>query len=248
MRRVVGCVAVAMLLGGCGGKKSSLLLERHARGPLEETALVASRVAWKLEPVTQTQEQRKVEVSVTFASQDYLRQFFSNHEVFGPYAGHNPYFLENLVFYVKIANRSEERIRINPAEFVLVDDRGNQYSTINEDYVTALAEAHAPVATVTRGVVEEARPGYFGVGLPIGKLFAAKPQGRFALIKQSSLQNGWLYPGVVHDGLIAFWSPTPKATTVRLVIANVKTDFDASDFPQTTVEFPFTFHVLNQSP
>src|SRR3989338_2854347 len=111
MRRIVGCVGIALVLAGCGGKRSSLLLERHARGPLEETSLVASRVAWKLEPVTQSQEQQKVEVSVTFASQEFLKQFFSNREVFGPYAGHNPYFLENLVFYVKIANRSEKRIR-----------------------------------------------------------------------------------------------------------------------------------------
>ncbi|MBI3011740.1 MAG: hypothetical protein HYY58_04555, partial [Candidatus Omnitrophica bacterium] len=139
-----------------------------------------------------------------------------------------------------------ERILFSPAEFILVDDRGNQYGTINEDYVTAIAESRAPVSTLTRGVIAEARPGYFGVGLPIGKMFAAKPQGRFALIKQSSLQGGFLYPNVVHDGLIAFWSPSIRARSVRLLITNVRTGFDANGLPKVSMEFPFTFHVPNQ--
>ena len=246
MRRLLGTTVGIVLLAGCATKTSSLLLERHARGPLAEIPAVAHRRNWELEPVTQTQEQGKVEVSVTFASSKYLREFFSNRDIFGGYAGSSPYFLENLVCYVKVANKSNERILINPSEFALVDDRGNQYATINEDYVTALAEARAPVSTVTRGMLEEARPGYFGVGVPIGKMFATKPQGRFALIKQSSLQNGLIYPGVVHDGLIAFWSPSVQATSLRLLVTNVKTAFDANGWPRTSLEFPFTFHVLNQ--
>ena len=207
---------------------------------------VSRRTSSEVYSQTQTQEQRKIEVTATFASTEFLSKLFSDRAIFGSYAGSNPYFLENLVFYVKIANRSDKRILINPIEFALVDDRGNQYSTINEDYVTALAESRAPMATVTRGVIEDARPGYFGVGLPVGKIIAAKPQGRFALIKQSSLQRGFLYPGVVHDGLIAFWSPAKGAASIRLLVTNVKTDFDANDWPQATLEFPFTFNVLNQ--
>jgi len=97
------------------------------------------------------------------------------------------------------------------------------------------------VATATRGVLEEARPGYFGVGLPVGKLFATRPQGRFALIKKSSLQNGWLYPGVVHDGLIAFWNPSVNATKVRLRMADIKTDFGADNMPKASLDFEFDF-------
>ena len=246
MRHVVGSAVAIALLAGCASKTSSLLLERHARGPLAETPSVAHRMDWQLEPVTQTLEQGKVEVNVTFASSKYLREFFSNRDLFGGFAGSNPYFLENVVFYVKIANRSAERILLNPVEFILTDDRGNQYSTINEDYVTAIAEARAPVSTMTRGVIEEARPGYFGVGVPIGRMFATKPQGRFALIKQSSLQGGFLYPNVVHDGLVAFWSPSIQAKGVRLLITNVRSGFDATGSPKASMEFPFTFHVLNQ--
>ena len=239
-------MAGALLVAGCGmGKTSSLLLERPARGLLAESSGIGQPVEWQLEPAPQTQEQQGIEVAVTYASREYQRQFFSNPVMFGRYAGPTPYFPENLVFYVKVANRSGTRLAFDPQGFVLVDDRGNQYSTISEDYVTALAEARSPVGTTTRGILQEARPGYFGLSLPVGRIFAAKPQGRFALMKRSLLQSGPLYPGVTHDGLIAFWSPTKQATTLRLLVS-VKTDFNADDVAQTTLEFPFTFTVLKQ--
>lgn len=246
MRRSVVFGMVVIWAVGCSGKTSSLLLERHAVGPLTDIAAIGQPVAWRLEPVTQTREQGKVEVTVTFASAAYLKEFFSDQNLFKGFAGLNPYFPENLVFYVKLANRSERRIRINPAEFILVDDRGNQYAPLHVDYVTALEDARRPMATATREVLQEARPGYFGLSLPIGKFIAQKPQQRFALVKQSSLQGGVLYPGVVHDGLVAFWSPMKQAKTLRLLLSNIKTDFDATELPQTSLEFPFTFQVLNQ--
>lgn len=246
MRWAIGCAVGFVCLAGCGARRSSLLLERHARGPLAEAPEVAHRVNWLLEPMTQTQEQGQIEVTATFASPDYLGRFFSDRKIFGSFAGPNPYFPENLVFYIKIANQSDRRILVNPGEFALVDDRGNQYTPIGVDYVTAIAESRQPVSTVTRGVLEDARPGYFGLSLPVGKLFAGKPQGRFALIKQSALQAGYLHPGVVHDGLVAFWSPAKLATTIRLLVANVKTNFDANDLPNTSWEFPFTFQAIQQ--
>ena len=162
MKRVlVGCAASLLLLAGCAARKSALLLERHARGPLSESQGVAQGMDWHLEPVLQTQEQGQVDVSVTFASSRFLKGFFSDRNVFGEFAGVNPFFPENIVFYVKIANRSDKRIRLNPAEFVLVDDRGNQYSTIDADYINALEEARQPVTWVTGtpGPRETAYPG-----------------------------------------------------------------------------------------
>ncbi|MBI4341090.1 MAG: hypothetical protein HY598_02265 [Candidatus Omnitrophica bacterium] len=246
MRHALLGVIVAVLMAGCarGGRRSSLLLERYARGQLAEAALAGGVVDWRLKPVTQAQEQKGVEVNVAYASQEYLRKFFSDKSVFKEFAGQDPYFPENLIFYVKIANKSAKKIRISPAEFLLVDDRGNQYALLNVDYVTAYAEFKAPFSTMTRGVVEEARPGYFGLSLPVGKLVAARPQGRFALIQQSSLQSGYLHPGVVHDGLVAFWNPNRLAKKVRLLLTNIKTDYDASDFPQTALEFLFTFETV----
>jgi len=239
-------LAGCLLLAGCSGRKSSLLLERHAVGPLEEAPAVGREVAWQLDPMTQSQELEQVAVTVSFAPAKYLDELFKNRKIFGEFAGRNPYFAENLVFYITVENHRQERILIDPRLFVLVDDRGNQYSPIGLDYITALADARQPVSTVTRGVLEDARPGYFGFSLPLGKLFAQKPQGRFALIKQSSLQTGYMYPGVIHDGLVAFWSPVEDASTLRLLVTSVKTGFDPKDLPTKTLEFPFTFQVRNQ--
>ncbi len=245
MTRMMGVLAAMLLLAGCGGRTSALLLERRARGMLAEYPSVSLGRNWKLEPATQTQEQGQVEVTATFASAQFLQEFFSNKDIFGAYAGKTPFFPENIVFYVKIANKSQKRIKIDPTEFTLLDDRGNQYSILNVDYVSALEEAHAPVSTVTRGVLSEARPGYFGIGVPVGKLFGGKSQTRFALIKLSSLQSGYLYPGVTHDGLLSFWSPSSNAANMRLILSNVKTDFDTHDLPKASYDFPFAFRVIN---
>lgn len=241
MHRVIGWALVLTLLAGCTGRKSSLLLERQARGPLEEEAAVAAATLWQLEPILQTQTRDDIEVTVNYASQEYLRNFFKNRSVFGSYAGTNPYFPEHFVFYVKIANRADEKIRINPTEFVLTDDRGSQYSTIGVDHITAFADYRQGATGTTRGLLENASPGYFGVSLPVGKLFASKPQGRFALLQQAALQGGYLYPGVIHDGFISFWNPSPAAKMLRLFLTNIKNEFDANDLPSETLEFVFEF-------
>lgn len=236
---------VLILAAGCSipKKKSSLLLERYARGVLSEAHLAGGRVDWSLNPEVQTQQQKGVEVAVTHATADYQRKLFSDKTIFGEFAGQDPYFPENLIFYVKISNNSQKKVRIFPGDFVIVDDLANQYSPINVDYVTAYAEYKAPMSTLTRGLIEDARPGYFGLSLPVGKIVATKPQGRFALIQQSSVQSGALFPGVVHDGLVAFWNPNRNAKKVKLLVNNIKTDYSAEELPQTSLDFVFEFQI-----
>ncbi|HEX9780292.1 MAG TPA: hypothetical protein VGB20_03675 [bacterium] len=248
-RTAVMCVAVvaALAAAGCSGRKSSLLLERSARGPLGEEGAIAQAVDWRLEPADQTLTQDGVEVHVQYMEPNDLEEFFANPAVFGRDAGHNPYFAEHMVFYVKISNRSEEHISIAPQEFVLVDDRGNQYSMIGIDYVEAYAEYRAPFSTVTRGLLREARPGYFGFSVPVGRIIPEKTYGRFSIMKLSSLQSGLLYPGVVHDGLVAFWSPSHKADLLRLFLTNIKTNFDPEDVPRARLKFVFDFTVSKAS-
>ena len=236
---LVGCLG----LSGCSSMRrtSSLLLERQARGPIAEEPEIAKAGLWALLPPEQTQTQEGIEISVKHATPDYLMKFFSNAAVFGKFAGKNPYQQEHLVFYIKIANQSQQKVFVRPVDFVLIDDRGNQYSPISSDYVIALSEFRAPVAMTTRGLLENASPGYFGFSVPIGKLIATKPQGPFAQLQQSALQNGFIYPDVTHDGLLAFWNPSLSATKVRLLATNLKTNFNANDEPLAALEFPFEF-------
>lgn len=238
---------VLLAVVGCGGRKSSLLLQRQARGPIADEPSVAQRVQWVLEPATKTTSQEGVEVSVTHATMGYLNQLFRNKQLFGPYTGLNPFFPEQLVFYVKIANRSGQRLWIDTDRFVLLDDRGNQYHSLNTDYSTALAEARAPVGTMTRGVIEDARPGYFGIGVPVGKL-VGKSQQRYALMQMSSLQSGYLYDGVVYDGLVSFWSPHTAAKRIRFILNDLKTKFDANDQAGKLLEFMFEFAATPPAP
>ena len=241
MRWLLISVLGMACLSGCASKKSSLLLERQARGPIEEESEVAKAADWHLEPVMQTQAKNDIEVNVNFCSREYLKNFFANRSVFGAFAGPSPYYAEHMVFYVNVANKTDKRIRINPVDFTLVDDRGNQYSVVGVDYVTAFAEAKKPVSTTTRGLLENASPGYFGLSLPVGKMLMTKPQDQFARLQLSSLQSGYLYPGVTHDGLIAFWNPARKTTKLKLFIGNIKTDFDADDKPRTSLDLAFEF-------
>lgn len=238
-----GMVLVAVLATGCLARRSSLLLERQARGPIHDEPSVAQAVAWKLDPIVQEQAKENIDVTVNYASAEYLKNLFSNKAMFGSYAGPSPYYPENVVFYVSIANRSDKKIRITPTEFILLDDHGNQYGTLGIDYMTAFGDYRKPVSSVTRGLLESASPGYFGISVPVGRL-VAKPQGQFALLQQSTLQSGYLYPGVVHDGLVAFWNPPPNVKKLRLVVTNVKTDFDPSDLPKGSFEFVFEFNVI----
>ena len=244
MRRIWMSAAILMILNGCAGRKSSLLLERQTRGSLSEEALVGHAVPWQLQPVTQTKTQRGIEVNVTYASREFLKGFFSNRATFGDFAGTNPFFPEHLVFYVKVVNHSDKKITIDPTVFAVTDDRGNQYHVLGQDYITAFAESRAPVATLTRGVLEDARPGYFGVSLPVGKIFAAKPQGRLALLSQSALKPGPLFPGTVYDGLVSFWNPPAATTKIRFLLTEFKTDFDPEDIPKASVDFLFDFNAV----
>ncbi len=244
-RRAIGVLAVVAICGAataCANRRSSLLLERQALGPIAEESGIARGIEWAVEPVTQPQAQSGLEAIVTYATRDYLTNFFQNKKVFGSFAGMNPYFPEQLVFYVKLTNHTGKKIRIVPNDFVLLDDLGNQYHVLNPDYNTALAEAKAPMATLTRGVLEDAHPGYFGVGVPVGKIIG-KPMQRFALLKMASLQEGYLYDGVIYDGLIAFWSPHEKAQHLKLLLTNIKTDFNANDWPQTTIQLSFEYAI-----
>lgn len=248
MRRIIGLGLVLAISSGCSvipKKRSSLLLERYARGQMVEAHLAGSKEDLTLTPVTQTQQQQGVEVTVTHATPAYLRELFIDKKIFGEFAGQDPYFPENLIFYVKVSNNSKNKLRLFPGDFVLVDDRGNQYSPINVDYITAYAEYKAPVSTLTRGILEDARPGYFGLSLPVGKIVATKPQGRFALIQQSSIQSGVMHPGVIHDGLIAFWNPNRLAKKLRFIVADVKTNYDSEEMPKSSLEFAFEYDVTN---
>lgn len=238
---------ISSLATGCGNsRKSSLLLERQAVGPIEEGQYLAQSKSWTLSPTDQTTTQSGVTVEVKHASTEFQDDFFGNEELFGTWAGPSPFFPENLLFYVKIKNETGKRIYINPDEFVLVDDRRNQYHRIGIDHIDAFADFKSPVSPV-RGVVRSARPGFYGFSLPIGELLAKKSQKPFALMKQSLLQPGYLYPGVTYDGLLVYWNPNVNANEFKLYLSNLKTQFNADDEAIAQADFVFEFDSIGSN-
>ena len=243
--RALVCLVVLLTTIGCVQRRSSVLMERSARGPVAVERELAQQFAFELAPPSVTMEHDGVEMTASFASPSYLHTYFQNRAIFGSDAGLNPYFPENLVLYVRIANRTAGRIKIDPNDCVLLDNLNNQYQSLPQDTITALAEYRAPIATFTRSTLREARPGYFGVSVPAGGFmagFVGNPQQRLALLKQVTINQGILYPGVVYDGFIAFWTPHRAAKTLRLVWP-VKADINANDQPQKLVDFELPFTV-----
>ena len=240
--RVAGpMVSLLLVTCGCATRhESSLLLERQARGPMIEESGIAHQHLWMLDPATQTKTQDGLEVMATYASREYLNELFRNQRIFGSFAGMNPFFPEQVVFYVKVTNHSGKKVHIDPGIFVLLDDKGNQYPMISPDYTNALAEKKAPMATLTRGVLDDARPGYFGIGVPVGKILG-RDQRRFALLKMAVMQPGDLYEGVVYDGLVTFWSPHDEANHFLLLLPDMKTDFAPDGEAQKSIDITFEF-------
>lgn len=238
---LLGLLLLAIGTAGCGHKRSSLLMERRARGPFALERQFGTRQVVYLHPPERTIQQDGVEVTVRFASLADLQRYFQNAETFGKDAGLNPYRPENIVFYVRFANHSPKKVTLDPDQFVLVDDMGVQYSYLSPDYLNALAEARIGIGEATRMGLSSAPDVY---GLDIGGFAAGvvpKSQKRVALLKQVSLNRGTLFPGVIYDGYISFIRPHKDAKHLRLILSNVKTDFDPNDIPKRAVDFPFEF-------
>ncbi len=244
LRRSLGCtlaLLVALTATGCGHKRSSLLMERRARGPFALERQFGTRQVVYLHPPERVKKHEGIEITIRFASLADLHEYFKNAEIFGKDAGVNPYQPENIVFYVQIANRGTTPILVDPQHFVLVDDMGVQYSYLSPDYLNALAEARITIGEATRMGLGSA-PDVYGVdvgGFASG--LVPKSQKRLALLKQVSLSSGMLFPGVVYDGYISFIRPHKDAKQLQLILSNVKTDFDANDIPKRSLDFTFEF-------
>jgi hypothetical protein len=240
-RLIISLLIVILAIAGCSRKKDKILLERRALGRITDEPSMAKEVERELDPVFQTKTQDGVEVSIRFASREYQNSFFNNEDVFGDFAGESPYYPEHVVFHLSITNGSEDRILVQPNYFVLVDDLGNQYGPIGVAYLLAFAKFRTPISSLTTEALEDAHPSYMGIGVPIGKLVTGKGQRRLALIKQVSIRPGYLYPGVSHDGVIAYWNPATTSRRLRLFLSNIATDFDPNNEARKSINFVFDF-------
>lgn len=235
---ILGCVL------GMTGCRAGLPTTERPKGQIElrrPESLMPPGI--RLNPATASLSKEGIDVTLRYASPQELEKFFENREIFGPFAGKNPYPEETLVFYLKIANHGGKKIRVNPDDFVLIDNLNIQYSELSPDNISALYESRAGVWSFAK-VTGDLAPGYYGAPLKVaGSLGAGSGRKQHYLMKQVRLAAGYVYPGIAYDGYIAFPRPHPSSTSVRLLIQDIKTDFNPADVPGNAVHFEFPFQI-----
>lgn len=206
-------------------------------------AVAAPKVEVVVSPATASLSQSGIDVTIRYASPQELDRFFEDRAVFGNLAGKNPYPPDTLIFYIKFFNHSGKKIRVNPDDFVLIDNLNIQYSELSPDNISALYEAKANIWSYVKTTGDLA-PGPYGAPLKVaGALGSTGGRKLHYLIKQVRLAGGYVHPGISYDGYVAFPRPHPKASSIRLVVANIKTDFNAADLPAAAVDFEFPLNI-----
>ncbi len=249
MKKILSCACCAALgaaMSGCGG---GFATTERPKGQIElrQPEVKAAVIPLRFNPATASQSKDGIDVTVRYANPEELEKFFEDKKFFGPLAGKNPYPPNTLVFFIKVANYSGKEIQVNPEHFVMIDNLNIQYSELSPDNISSLYESKASVWSFAKTTGDLA-PGPYGAPLKVaGALGAGGGRKQHYLIKQVRLAGGYVFPGIAYDGYIAFPLPHPSVTSVRLLIHNIKTDFNAADQPGTAVHFEFPFTLEHPS-
>ncbi len=245
-RRVAFIAAGAYLFSGCGGgfanierPKGQIELRRPPAKAKEKPPVIS------FDPATVSVSKSDIDVTVRYAPPEDLDRFFGNKEIFGNLAGKNPYPPQTLVFYVKIFNHSGKKIKVNPDDFVMIDNLNIQFSELSPDNISAIYESKANGWAFAKTTGDLA-PGPYGAPLKVaGALGGGGTRKAHYLIKQVRLAGGYVHPGIAYDGYVAFPIPHPNAVSIRLILANIKTNFNPADLPEMSLdlEFPFNFKI-----
>ncbi|PIQ82058.1 MAG: hypothetical protein COV76_05845 [Candidatus Omnitrophica bacterium CG11_big_fil_rev_8_21_14_0_20_64_10] len=239
-----GCLAVlgfVLTVSGCTANKFPSV--ERPKGQLEMRRPKADhqKRTLHLQPATAVQSQAGLEITIRHASPEDLDAFFDKKEIFGDLAGVNPYPDDTVVFYVKINNGSSRKISVDPNQFVLMDDINIQYSELSPDNLSAIYDSKASVWSFAKTTGDLA-PGPYGTPLKVaGALGGSGGRKLHYLMKQVRLAPGMVHAGIAYDGYVAFPRPHPDAKKIRLLIANVKTDFNPADEPAVSMDFEFPF-------
>ena len=236
------CVALGVpCVSGCGGGFSSI---ERPKGQIEmRQPEVVQLPPIRLNPATASQTKDGIDVTIRYAPPEELDKFFGDKKVFGPLAGKNPYPPQTLIFFIKVANFSGKKIFVAPEYFVMIDNLNIQYSELSPDNISSIYESKANLWSFARTTGDLA-PGPYGAPLKLaGAMGAGSGRKQHYLIKQVRLAAGFIFPGIAYDGYVAFPRPHPSTTSIRLLIHNLKTDFNAADIPASAVHFEFPFGV-----
>lgn len=247
--RTLACAllcASSLMLAGCKG--GFVMLERP-KGEIELRRPDALKSFVQISPATASLSKAGIDVTIRYASREELDRFFEKEEIFGKLAGRNPYPKNTLIFYVKIANHSSERIKVNPNDFVIIDNLNIQYAELSADDLSALLDSKANIWSFAKATGDLA-PGPYGAPFKIAGVMGGRSGRKLHyLMKQVRLGGGFIHPGIAYDGYVAFPRPHPNANSVKVLIYNIKTHFDPADLATSLIhfEFPFSIEIAESS-
>lgn len=233
--------AILLLNTGCG--TSGLYLEQTRKGRL---GYIEGEVKTELRisPKAIEKEKAGIKIRVEHYSHEELDEVFKDRRKFGKLAGGDPFPEETIVFLVRVANNSRSKIKVNPSEFVIVDDLGNQYLYLNPDSIIHIYESKSVVYSFAKST-QELAPGIYGAPADLASTIAGgRIRRKFYLLKQIELGGGYVYPTVVYDGYVAFLKPISSANKLKLIFANIKVKFDSDDRAQESLDFEFEFNII----
>jgi hypothetical protein len=120
-----------------------------------------------------------------------------------------------IVFDVVIENLRSDKIEIKPSMAVLLDDKRNQYRSLEVDDIIQSETVPYPMRYITPYTIYD--PFWAGYLLTSQRRVELNRK----LLRDILLRDEKIYPGVVRRGLIVFKKPTEKVKWLLLVIPEV---------------------------
>lgn len=243
-------IIIFLSVVGCAAKTEFVLRQSKEKKLNLDPDIVKSVTRYTedlvLEPESLSLTKEGVTIYIKHLDGKELERFFSNEERFGKLAGSNPYFKDLLVFYIRIKNNSGGKIKLNPEDFVLIDDLNNQYSYLNPDYIISLYKVRSSIYSITKSTENLSPGGIYGA--PVGMATSLAGQGlekKLFQLKAIELTGGYVYDKVTYDGMIAFFKPFLNSSVIRLILPNIKTEFGVNDEPLKEIEFETSFKIFS---
>lgn len=227
------CLAFATV--GCAGQVSS---RGSAGSRLIPTPSKLDQDYSLKEDNTVVYRGRRIQVTVKFLADEDLKALFPQQPT-EVEASINPYTYGNwldphlgvtpsrfTVCKVTVHNQARPKINLNPAQVLLITDRGDSLHAY-------LAEA----TEIDRLSFED----YYLERMGPGQEEGARYDKRMDRVRQTLYLNGPVSEGEVKEGLLAFDPLDPRVKRVQLILKDFVLRYDAEDWPVESIDLRFPF-------
>ncbi len=191
-------------------------------------------------------EEDNAEILSAYNEYIHIQEYGNYYDVFGnpispknvpsPFEddfGKIPY----LIFDVRIENMRNDKIEIKPSLFVLLDDRRNQFRTLEIDDIIQTETVPYPMRYITPYTIYDP----FWAGYLLTNQRRTELNKKF--LREILLRDEKIYPGVVRRGIVVFRKPKEKVKWLLLVIPEIA----IYEENVKTKEIDFKFEFVNEN-